>query len=82
MPKNKKSVEDDDEKNQWLCEKCSFANHPALEICEMCELPKNAGRLLLLVNYALLIYLFYLISLSIILFYFVMIYMGNIVISF
>ncbi|XP_035206475.1 mitogen-activated protein kinase kinase kinase 7-interacting protein 3 homolog isoform X2 [Stegodyphus dumicola] len=35
--------EDDDEKNRWKCKKCTFANHPALEKCEMCELPKNSG---------------------------------------
>ncbi|KAG8192976.1 hypothetical protein JTE90_028097 [Oedothorax gibbosus] len=37
------SVEEEDESNRWKCNKCTFANHPALEKCEMCELPKNTG---------------------------------------
>lgn len=42
--KNQSSFEDDDdERNGWRCKNCTFANHPALEKCEICELPKNLG---------------------------------------
>ncbi|GFQ90326.1 TGF-beta-activated kinase 1 and MAP3K7-binding protein 2 [Trichonephila clavata] len=41
--KSSYSDDDDDEKNHWKCKNCTFANHPALQKCEMCELPKNSG---------------------------------------
>lgn len=40
---NSSYSDDDDEKNPWKCKNCTFANHPALQKCEMCELPKNSG---------------------------------------
>lgn len=39
--------DEDDEQNHWRCKKCTFANHPALEKCEMCEMPKTSGKFLL-----------------------------------
>lgn len=43
--KTKSSFEDDedDERNRWRCKKCTFANHPALEKCEICEMNKSSG---------------------------------------
>ncbi|XP_068698327.1 mitogen-activated protein kinase kinase kinase 7-interacting protein 3 homolog isoform X1 [Montipora foliosa] len=29
------------EDTTWTCAVCTFANHDALEICEMCEMPRN-----------------------------------------
>ena len=25
---------------QWSCTKCTFLNHPALKVCEECEMPR------------------------------------------
>ncbi|XP_055943860.1 TGF-beta-activated kinase 1 and MAP3K7-binding protein 2-like isoform X2 [Argiope bruennichi] len=38
-----KSKSEDDENSSWKCKSCTFVNHPALEKCEMCELPKGFG---------------------------------------
>ncbi|KAL1436515.1 hypothetical protein MTO96_049614 [Rhipicephalus appendiculatus] len=32
--------EENQEDNRWKCSKCTFLNHPALEACELCEMPK------------------------------------------
>uniref|UniRef100_A0A1E1XSR2 Putative tgf-beta activated kinase 1/map3k7 binding protein 2 n=1 Tax=Amblyomma sculptum TaxID=1581419 RepID=A0A1E1XSR2_AMBSC len=32
--------EENQEDNRWKCSKCTFLNHPALEACEVCEMPK------------------------------------------
>ena len=29
------------EEPTWTCLFCTFANHEALEVCEMCEMPRN-----------------------------------------
>lgn len=31
--------EENHEDNRWKCSKCTFLNHPALEACEVCEMP-------------------------------------------
>lgn len=33
-----------DESNKWQCSNCTFANHPAIDVCEMCQLPKSVTR--------------------------------------
>ncbi|GBN48394.1 TGF-beta-activated kinase 1 and MAP3K7-binding protein 2 [Araneus ventricosus] len=44
QPQDKsKSSSEDDENSSWKCKSCTFVNHPALEKCEMCELPKGFG---------------------------------------
>ncbi|XP_054718800.1 TGF-beta-activated kinase 1 and MAP3K7-binding protein 2-like isoform X2 [Uloborus diversus] len=57
MPAHKKEDDDDDEKNRWRCKKCTFANYPALENCEMCELPRNSGSVERNSNYCSTAYL-------------------------
>lgn len=29
------------EETTWTCAVCTFANHEALEVCEMCDMPRN-----------------------------------------
>lgn len=29
------------EETTWTCTVCTFANHEALEVCEMCDMPRN-----------------------------------------
>ena len=29
------------EEATWTCTVCTFANHEALEVCEMCDMPRN-----------------------------------------
>ncbi|GIX96137.1 TGF-beta-activated kinase 1 and MAP3K7-binding protein 2 [Caerostris darwini] len=45
-----KSLPSDDEnnKNPWKCDKCSFDNYPDLQNCEICELPKDADTFLII----------------------------------
>ncbi|GBM98007.1 Retrovirus-related Pol polyprotein from transposon TNT 1-94 [Araneus ventricosus] len=33
-------TDEQDESNEWECPKCTFANHPAIRFCEMCQLPR------------------------------------------
>ncbi|TRY95200.1 hypothetical protein DNTS_010012 [Danionella cerebrum] len=43
-PRAKPSVDQRDEDfegAQWNCESCTFLNHPALNRCEQCEMPRN-----------------------------------------
>lgn len=32
---------DEDEGAQWSCTACTFLNHPALNRCEQCEMPRH-----------------------------------------
>lgn len=32
--------DEDFEGSQWNCESCTFLNHPALNRCEQCEMPR------------------------------------------
>lgn len=32
--------EENQDGNRWKCSKCTFLNHPALDKCEVCEMPK------------------------------------------
>ncbi|XP_064488182.1 TGF-beta-activated kinase 1 and MAP3K7-binding protein 3-like isoform X2 [Ornithodoros turicata] len=34
--------EENEDGNRWKCSKCTFLNHPALDKCEVCELPNTA----------------------------------------
>ena len=38
------STDTQDESNKWQCPNCTFANHPAINVCEMCQLPKSVTR--------------------------------------
>lgn len=29
------------EETTWTCAVCTFANHEAMEVCEMCDMPRN-----------------------------------------
>ncbi|XP_076304840.1 TAK1-associated binding protein 2 isoform X2 [Tachypleus tridentatus] len=33
-------AEENDEGNMWKCSECTFHNHPALDKCEVCEMPR------------------------------------------
>ncbi|KAF8782920.1 uncharacterized protein LOC129964161 [Argiope bruennichi] len=33
-------TDEQEESNEWECPKCTFANHPAIRFCEMCQLPR------------------------------------------
>ena len=39
LPNDVRPVEDFEEEN-WSCSACTFLNHPALNKCECCEMPK------------------------------------------
>ncbi|XP_029449922.1 TGF-beta-activated kinase 1 and MAP3K7-binding protein 2 isoform X3 [Rhinatrema bivittatum] len=39
-PKNVTDIEEDEEA-QWSCTACTFLNHPALNRCEQCEMPRH-----------------------------------------
>lgn len=38
------SSEFPEESNRWQCPECTFANHPAINVCEMCQVPKTFPR--------------------------------------
>ncbi|XP_067128771.1 TGF-beta-activated kinase 1 and MAP3K7-binding protein 2-like isoform X1 [Centruroides vittatus] len=38
---NKRESQNVEEKDMWKCSKCTFANHPALNKCEMCEMTRT-----------------------------------------
>lgn len=38
---DKTEVQNIEEKDVWKCSKCTFANHPALNKCEMCEMTRT-----------------------------------------
>ncbi|GIZ02238.1 uncharacterized protein CEXT_176641 [Caerostris extrusa] len=42
-------IEYQDESNEWECPKCTFANHPAIQSCEMCHMtrPKKENPMFL-----------------------------------
>lgn len=38
------STDIQEESNKWQCPNCTFSNHPAIDVCEMCQLPKSVTR--------------------------------------
>lgn len=41
LPPNFQNIVHSSEETTWTCAVCTFANHEALEVCEMCEMPRN-----------------------------------------
>lgn len=41
LPSYPQAVRERPEEPTWTCPVCTFANHEALEVCEMCEVPRN-----------------------------------------
>lgn len=39
-PAQRPQRDEDFEGAQWDCESCTFLNHPALNRCEQCEMPR------------------------------------------
>ncbi|KAM7433996.1 hypothetical protein ABFA07_015830 [Porites harrisoni] len=41
LPPNLQTTVHTSENTTWTCTVCTFLNHEALEVCEMCEMPRN-----------------------------------------
>lgn len=41
LPNYQNVMHERPEERTWTCSVCTFANHEALEVCEMCEMPRN-----------------------------------------
>ena len=37
---NRGSVGSEGQRDKWACSECTFSNHPDLESCEICEMPR------------------------------------------
>ena len=37
---NRGSVGSEGHRDKWACSECTFSNHPDLESCEICEMPR------------------------------------------